>query len=313
MNKTYVGTLNDFAEQLGLSFDKNSMTIYGRYNGFMISLVPINQNSYNFTLTFTIKKQEQAPEVEVINNVVNESKNIRKANVEGYRVSYVISGGMTAKKAVANLQEVLDLITKFLSDNDFENCCSSCGKNEADLGFYNISGYAITMCKECYNQANEEFTINQNSQKEERVVIGLLGAFLGSLLGVVAIVILGQLGYVAALSGIIMAICSLKGYELLGRRLSRTGIIFSTIIMIFMVYIGVRLDWSFSIASFLGTDIFTAFQALPALFQEGYLESGPYYSTIAITYLFTVIGAAPTIIQVLRNQTVQTNNYKMEY
>lgn len=42
-----------------------------------------------------------------------------------------------------------------------------------------------------------------------------MGALLGSLVGVVSIIIFSQLGYVAALSGVIMAVCTLKGYEML--------------------------------------------------------------------------------------------------
>lgn len=59
---------------------------------------------------------------------------------------------------------------------------------------------------------------NQQAElgKKENVVAGVVGALLGSLLGVACIVLLGQLGYVAAVSGIVMAICTMKGYELLG-------------------------------------------------------------------------------------------------
>lgn len=46
--------------------------------------------------------------------------------------------------------------------------------------------------------------------KPENIVGGIVGALLGSLLGVLCIVVLGQAGYVAALSGVIMAVGVLK-------------------------------------------------------------------------------------------------------
>lgn len=61
-------------------------------------------------------------------------------------------------------------------------------------------------------------------KKRENIVAGAVGAFLGAMLGGACIVMLGQLGYVAALSGMVMAVCALKGYELLGGRLSVKGV-----------------------------------------------------------------------------------------
>lgn len=40
--------------------------------------------------------------------------------------------------------------------------------------------------------------------KKENLVGGVVGALIGSLLGVASIVLLSQLGYVAAISGVIM-------------------------------------------------------------------------------------------------------------
>ena len=46
---------------------------------------------------------------------------------------------------------------------------------------------------------------NYGAGKPENVLAGVVGALLGCLLGVGCIVLLGQLGYVAALSGIVLA------------------------------------------------------------------------------------------------------------
>lgn len=52
----------------------------------------------------------------------------------------------------------------------------------------------------------------QRKKRPENVVAGVVGAFLGTLLGVVCTVVIGQLGYVASVSGLIMAVGALKGY-----------------------------------------------------------------------------------------------------
>ena len=58
---------------------------------------------------------------------------------------------------------------------------------------------------------------------------GVVGALIGSLLGAASIILLSQLGYVAAISGVIMAVCALKGYELLGGKLTKKGVIISAV------------------------------------------------------------------------------------
>ena len=60
-------------------------------------------------------------------------------------------------------------------------------------------------------------------KKRENVPAGIVGAFLGSLIGVACAVLIGQLGYVASVSGLVMAVCALKGYELLGGSLTKKG------------------------------------------------------------------------------------------
>ena len=67
----------------------------------------------------------------------------------------------------------------------------------------------------------------EQKKKRENIAAGIVGAFLGTLLGVVCIVIIDQMGYVASVSGFVMAICALKGYELLGGTLSKKGAVIS--------------------------------------------------------------------------------------
>ena len=51
----------------------------------------------------------------------------------------------------------------------------------------------------------------------ENMVLGILGAIVGALIGGASIIGLSQLGYIASISGLILAFCTLKGYELLSK------------------------------------------------------------------------------------------------
>ena len=60
---------------------------------------------------------------------------------------------------------------------------------------------------------------------KENVFLGAVGALAGTLIGVICIVITGQLGYVSALCGVVMGVCALRGYQMLGKTVSKKGII----------------------------------------------------------------------------------------
>ena len=70
----------------------------------------------------------------------------------------------------------------------------------------------------------------ETKKPEDRVVLGTLGALIGSMLGVVYLVMQGQSRWkvsLACLGGVVLAVCTLQGYAMLGRRLSKRGAVIS--------------------------------------------------------------------------------------
>lgn len=134
-----------------------------------------------------------------------------------------------------------------------------------------------------------------NRPRSENMVAGLVGAFLGSLLGVVCIVVVGQMGYIAALSGLLMAVCALKGYEKFAGGLSKKGIIACCVLMLVMTYLGNRMDWAFSASKALDMGLMDSYRAIPLFLKEGVIESAAYWGNLVMLYLFTVLGAVPTV------------------
>ncbi|MCI8915883.1 MAG: hypothetical protein HFF26_04330 [Oscillospiraceae bacterium] len=140
----------------------------------------------------------------------------------------------------------------------------------------------------------------EREQKRENVAAGAVGAFLGSLVGVLCIVLIDQLGYVASISGLVMAVGALKGYELLGGRLSRMGAVISCVLILIMTYLAHQLTWAIAVAGVAEAGIFECFQAIPALLEAEALEGRIYWGNLALLYLFTLVGAVPTIISGLQ-------------
>ena len=140
----------------------------------------------------------------------------------------------------------------------------------------------------------------EQEKKKENIVAGLVGAFLGSLLGAVCIVLIGQMGYVASIGGLVMAVCTLKGYELLGGVLSRKGAAVASAFTLVMTYVAYQMDCAIQVAQAAGVGVFEAFRSMNYLLAGGYLETRVYWGGLVMLYLFTLLGAVPMLVGAFR-------------
>lgn len=136
-------------------------------------------------------------------------------------------------------------------------------------------------------------------QKREHPFLGTIGAILGAILGGASIILFSQMGYVAAISGVILAFCTIKGYELLGRRLTNRGAIISIILILITPYLADRLDWAImlceAIGEINGPMLLAAFISVPDLLAEGYIEQSTYIQSLVMVYIFAALGAVGSL------------------
>lgn len=168
-----------------------------------------------------------------------------------------------------------------------------------------------------YDQPLDQQPVSQQTakpEKPENVVTGTVGALLGALIGAAAIILVSQLGYVAGICGVILAVCTLKGYELLGGKLSTKGIIIGIVIMLVTPYIADRMDWAIMLlkeTSGSGATFAEAFAKVPGLITEDGIELGDYwfsvepsdyYINLAMLYGFTLLGGFSTVFGAIKKK-----------
>lgn len=127
----------------------------------------------------------------------------------------------------------------------------------------------------------------------ENVVLGLIGALIGAVIGGASIIILSQLGYVASISGVILAFCTLKGYELLGKGMSRKGIVICVVLVIVTPFVADWIDWALLLMdawSAYGVTFADALTYLPELMADGTIPMADYLKNLGMIYLFVALG-----------------------
>ena len=141
---------------------------------------------------------------------------------------------------------------------------------------------------------------------EENIGMGVVGAIIGSLVGVAAIILFEKLGYVASLSGLVMAICTFKLYEKFAKKISKKGIIICVVVMIIMTLIGLNAAISLEIVDGFkkqGFDVgfMEVFKDLYKLIESSN-TMGEYVKELLMVYAFSIIGA----FGIIKNQAKTT-------
>lgn len=188
--------------------------------------------------------------------------------------------------------------------------CPKCG-NQIHAG-----AYACDHCGYILNNPGNADVVNPASQippqsyaspvyqppvapaKQENILTGTIGALIGAAIGALSIILLSQLNIVAAFSGLILAVCTLKGYELLGGKLSTIGIVICVVFMLVTPYFADRLDWAIMLMNELpdwGLSLGDAFGLIPVLLEADAIEASTYWGNLALLYVFVLIGGFSTV------------------
>ena len=139
-------------------------------------------------------------------------------------------------------------------------------------------------------------------EKKENVAMGIFGALIGGLIGGASIVLFGQMGMISALSGVILAFCTLKGYELLGKERSVLGTIICVVIMLSVPYFADRVNWALEIVDELGLAFGDAFKYVHEVVEAFSLEED-YWKDLLFIYGFAALGAFTLVKQPGKKKT----------
>ncbi len=302
----YQKIVQPVTERTELHGDAETGLITGYYGGYTVLLEPVG-GTIRYILKVAVRGADGSrmdPGSE--KPIAKGSPAVTTVTIRDYEWIVVIKHA-SAAKTPDMICQALDYIADVLRSNGQISVCAKCGEPKPTEGVIIGNGCAV-LCEECFREEQEAGAKRQFDYeiKVENVPGGVAGALLGSLAGMTVMVLLGQLGYVAAVSGVVMGIFALKGYEFLGGKLTKKGIVISVAVMALMVWIGNRLDWAITLRREVFTEdsLLTVFrylgEALSRLKEAGADVSG-YIRNLLTQYLFSPVGAASAIVHTVRS------------
>ena len=301
------GKITELLQTKGMEYDETSASWYGTVSGYSMKLVRTNDGK-NYELVVPVTNGSM-PDKQTMAEL---GKQIGRVTVKQYDVTFFIKRPLTTGAYLENISAAVSAVPEALRSSGFTSCCEASGRTD-NLLFCVVGGEVLLLTDEEYGK--REIAVKERhytkSEKGENVVTGIVGAFLGSIIGLIVIVLVGQLGYVAVLSGIVMGVCTVKGYAILGGRLSKKGAVISLIILVGMTFAAFILDSCIYVIRQSPDDV-AYIEEMIRYFADAVFKEPKYAVELIKLFAFTLIGAVPAMLGAFRDEKMSITAYKLK-
>ena len=137
----------------------------------------------------------------------------------------------------------------------------------------------------------------------ENVALGTVGALIGALLGGASIILLSRLGYIASLSGLLIAFATLGGYRLLAKGMGKAGLVICFVLMLVTPFAAYNLDLLLQCHEewkVYGLTMGDSVDLLLTLLKEDGELLFTYLKELGMLYLFMILGAFSIVKNALK-------------
>lgn len=297
-----MNTLIRFAKNNDFSYDKKREIAFARKEGYYIILKELKAKKQILMKMNLKNSTEDSVDINQFFNQLDGENRFVEAATYNENEALIVIGG-PHKNIAENINTVIKKVVSFCNINKIQNACLLCGSN-SDLNVYGVGENADILCHNCYGTA--KIDIQQNLSKAN-FPKGLLGAFLGSLVGVVLWVVIYQLGYIAGIAGAAMVIFAFRGFKMFGKELTFAGVICSILISFMMIPFSVYLSWSIDLFSYLGEGITFSecFGSLIYFMLDNDEIFRGMIGEMVMGYFLYLIAAVSTIVKTIKSSKIQ--------
>ena len=289
-----MGHLDSFADIT--DFKTHDKIAFGRKHNIYFNVRFLNFGAQ--AQVFAFIKNNTGVNLNEINLFLKENRRrykVSSAQSDGRTVSLVINSSTRVRPEAA--ARFIDDFAHFLIEKGYRSTCAFCEQTES-LGHTAQNDLILESCESCH----EKFSGLVDDMRQERETTGsyakgTLGAVLGGIIGIIPWIIFHLLGFVAALSGLIMAYLCYYGYKLLKGKRGKGMLVIIVVVLIVFTYLAVLVNTGISVYQELampGYDI--DFGALVSLilaspFSPEFFDTGQIWAAIGMGWLFAGIGS----------------------
>lgn len=133
-------------------------------------------------------------------------------------------------------------------------------------------------------------------------ITGILGALVGTMIGMALYIAIYQFGFIAGIAGVVMMVCSIRGFELLGHGLNIPSVIFCIVLVLVAVYVSNRLAMAVEIMLEWEYDLPTSLTQLDRLIAGNSGVAEAYLKNLGMGYVLTIFAIVPSVRNLIRGR-----------
>jgi hypothetical protein len=305
--------LKELKNEMQINYLEKEGALIGYYRGYNISMGTLDTRYDISYISIPLKCPENLS-IETIsvflNNLRSKYKGLSLARYENYRIVLNYTPKLRSKSKSEIFLLIINEVIDFCVLNNFVRCCEFCGES-FDLSPVLINKVVASSCVNCKVELKNTLEVNRQAQREKssNIIGGIVGSFLGAVIGSIIWIVVSQMGYIAALAGLAIAVCSIVGYEKFGGKLDVVGIIITSVITIFTVYLAQHISYAIDIYNTYkhqGFTFTTSLQSVP-VFLENPKFARVFWGDLAKGYILTIAGSVSYIYK-----SYKERNYVVE-
>lgn len=304
--------LEIIAQKYDLKHISKEKIAVGQIKGVPCSFSSTEYNyMFNLEINVNVKASGKMPELtQELKAKAKMFKSVMSFVLSDYTIKAQIN--VSSNKKIDELDEVFNYLSSVITENGLRVCCTLCGE-EKPTETYCINDGAHQICPSC---ATELVNTLENAEIENRskkgsVLLGTVGAFIGAVIGGILWILVYQIGYVAAIVGIVAVICAYKGYTMFSGKKDIKAAIISVIMAAAVLFLAHCLCLSIIVSTQFGVSFFEAVAATPALLADPDLF-GEFIMDLLYGYIFMAVGAFAFIKNAIKNPTGKAEIKRIE-
>lgn len=273
--------------QIGFQIDKTNQVAYGIIGQYHYLLTYYKQNKQLYLKTsIHLSADDHIALMNLPLTVIDQLK------YENLTLIMMIKD--VRKVSVNEIEKMMQIVSLFLSQRNIKEVCHYC-QQEKPVHVCQMQGTIELVCDDCLNQY-QNLKPGLVPVQFSRGLIGILG---GSIIGMVIWILIYQLGYIAGISGLVMAYLCIRGYEKLAGRLDKKGLFIAIIVAIIMLAFAEIICVNIEVAKSFNMSFGEALEFLPEVLEESEIQAA-IFQDLAFGYIFMLAASYSLYVQEYR-------------
>ena len=240
-----------YKEQLksvGYSYDELTLTGYSKINGFCFTVkIDAGNRLYTLRMPCRISNSDDTDKLnkELQLFVSQRKQYVRSAMYVKNTVVIVFSmTGITAD-ITAGVREGTEACLYYARQYGAVPSCQKCG-NVVETDIYAIENDVSALCFNCFSGDHSKMTEKTYKEQNtvENVPLGIIGAILGGLTGAIMWILFSLIGRIVFVAGALSCIAGYFGYKLLGKKMSKKGLVISLVVAFVILIAGMYFSFA---------------------------------------------------------------------